>query len=243
MKRLPQKCGYIMAITAIIIMLAGYLPAASQDNPLTGDYFGSVAVNSPSGLGNIDLAFQLKVGTGGAIDAASSYILLDKTILFPKSSTQVNGKDVGPKVLSGTFTSTAFSLMTQPFTSMANGRTVNRQIVLGNSTVKEQGNSITGTYTETITGYLPQPMTIIGSFVLVRPVTLDLSYACCIDSMAPFGELSIEEIRAGGKNPSVVEFEDVSCAMYHYRNAIAPTVSETVMKQAIAEYQNYLISQ
>ena len=81
MKRLPQKCGYIMAITAIIIMLAGYLPAASLDNPLTGDYFGSVAVNSPSGLGNIDLAFHLLVATGGAIEAASSYIPVSYTHL------------------------------------------------------------------------------------------------------------------------------------------------------------------
>jgi hypothetical protein len=176
MKRLPRTCGYIMVMTAIIL-LTGYLPAASLDNPLTGDYFGSVAVSSPSGLGNIDLAFHLDVGTGGVINAASSYIILDKTILFPKSSTQINGKDVGPNVLSGTFTSLAFNLTTQPFTSTANGRTVNRQIVLNNATVKEQGNSITGTYTETLTGYLPQPMTTIGSFVLVRPGALNITYA------------------------------------------------------------------
>lgn len=237
-----RKFQQIVVLTGMIL-LVGYLPAISADNPLTGDYFGSVSVSSPPGLGNIDLAFHLDVGTGGVINAAGSYILLEKTILFPKSAAQINNKDVGPMVLSGSFTSSAFNLTTQPFTSTVNDRTVTRQIVLNNATVTNSGNSIAGTYTETMTGYLSQPMKTIGSFVLVRPVAISTTNACCADNMPKDGVLSIEEIMAGGKNPTAVEFEDVSCAMYHYRNHIAPTVSETVMQQAITRYQEYLSGQ
>jgi hypothetical protein len=92
-----------------------------------------------------------------------------------------------------------------------------------------------------MTGYLPQPFQITGTFVLVRPFPIAQGLPCCQDTVAPKGELTLPEIRAGGKDASAVEFEDIDCAMQYYRDPQSGlTVSKTTMKDAIAEYDQNL---
>lgn len=235
-----------MGVLALIVLIGvagseGSSQAATS--VLTGDYFGSVAVDTPAGLGNIDLAFHLEFLSGNVIDPERSYIILDKTILFPKAA-QVDGKDVGPKVEAGsTFNGQMLNLTTLAFTSYANGRNATRKLVLTGTSPNVSGNSISGTYVETITGFLARPITITGSFVLVRPVSITPGAFACrsMDVLAPFGELTIDEIRAGGANPDWVEFEDISCALYLYHDpGNGVYVSESTIGQATAEYKTFL---
>jgi hypothetical protein len=136
------------------------------------DYYGSVAVNSPDGLGNIDLAFHLDVDDyTGAINPAESYIILEKTILFPKNPAHVSGKDVGPMVSGGQLTPSSFQVETVNFTGMVSGREVIRKITLTGAADEGQ-NMLSGTYTEVISGYLPNPIVVSGVFALARPVAI-----------------------------------------------------------------------
>jgi len=235
-----RKKSVVLAIL-LVALVASSLPPASwaSANPLSGDFYGSVSVDSPSGVGDIDLAFHLELDSSGNILPAASYILLEKTVLFPRAGA-VDEKDVGPFVESGHLTGSSFLLITQSFTTTATRRTVTRQLALTDAAVIQQGNSVTGTYTETMSGYLPGPTKIVGTFVLVRPVPVTEGLPCCVD-LDKSGDLSIEEIRAGGKDPTVVEFEDVGCAMRYYRGlAKGPTISQSTMEKAIDEYEQVL---
>ena len=68
--------------------------AHAQTSPLTGEYYGTATITSPAALGTIDLAFNLEVGGGGAVNAATSYIIVDKTLLFPVVAPTVNGAEI-----------------------------------------------------------------------------------------------------------------------------------------------------
>ncbi len=229
----------------VVLVVMGFNPALA-DSILTGDYFGSVAVDSPAGLGNIDLAFHLTVQSGGAIDTDHSYIILDKTILFPKRDVQIDNMDVGPKIQSGSFTGTtslSLAMTTESFMGTVSNKTVTRTVTLSGVAQTTRGDSITGTYTEEISGYLSSPMTIKGTFVLVRPISITTGgYSCkYMDTLSPTGELTIEEIRASGSNPAKVEFEDISCALYlYYHPGQGPSVSQATIQQAISEYKSFL---
>lgn len=233
----------IVAFTAVLFLSAGM--AKAQVSPLTGDYFGSVAVTSPAGMGNIDIAFHLEVLTGGAIDYTKSYIILNKTLLFPKPATQVNGMDVGPMVQSGsTFTGTVMNLRVSPFTSTANGKTVTRTLTLTGTSPSVSGSMVTGTYTEVMTGYLPEPLRVTGDFTLVRPISIKPgAYACKALDLEPasVGVLTLNEIKAGGTTPDWVEFDDLSCAMYFYNNpGNGLTVTAATIESALANYKLFL---
>ncbi|MEZ4528977.1 MAG: hypothetical protein R2941_23955 [Desulfobacterales bacterium] len=140
------------------------------------DYYGSVAVNSPAGLGNIDLAFHIVMDDStGVFDPQNSYVILDKTILFPKTAqVTVNGvlSDVGPLIENGYLTSLAFHLETQSFPGKVSSRSVIRRIVLEGIPQDEEGNTVIGTYTETISGFLPENILVSGDFILSRPVSV-----------------------------------------------------------------------
>ncbi|MCP4106610.1 MAG: hypothetical protein GY749_13920 [Desulfobacteraceae bacterium] len=208
---------------------------------MQSDYYGSAAIDSPAGLGNIDLAFHLEVFDNGDINSARSYIIAEKTILFPKAG-QIDGKDTGPMVQSGNLElpyngTDNFVLATRTFTGTVTNKTVKRTITLTGKT--DTGDMIEGTYIEEITGYLPTKLTVTGTFVLIRPISrvVDLDR----DVVEPFNELTIEEIRRGDDDVRAVEFEDVSCAIHFLKNPEPNlTVSESTVVQAIQEYREYL---
>ena len=189
---------------------------ADVNNSLTGYYYGTATINSPANLGIVDLAFYFDV-TGSAMQQTSSYIDLDKTLLFPEVAPPINGKAVGPRV-SGSLSASGFSLDSQTFTSESGGKTVTRRIKLDNATVGSGGAAIAGNYTETVEGMMPEALVISGTFRLMKPLATIL--ASGQDGNGD-GCLSLSEIRAGGADPDTVEFSDVSAAMNLYNHPVA----------------------
>lgn len=172
-KRLFTTKDTLIAALMLSLSLLG-LPAA-QANPLSGDYTGSVTLSSLGGLGGIDIAFHLAVDANGVMKPASSYVLLEKTLLFPKVAPQVAGRDVGPRVKRGYVdpVNKRFFLRTEPFSTVmfpntSNQKEIVRQITLKSPVFWADGR-ITGIYVETISGYLPQPIRVEGTFAIAKP--------------------------------------------------------------------------
>jgi hypothetical protein len=182
-------------------------------NPLTGFYYGTATIFQSSGTGIVDLAFYLDV-TGSSFREATSYIDLDKTLIFPSVSPQINGKTVGPRV-SGVASSTKFTLVSQSFTGQALAKTVTRKIRLDSVKVSNGGTVISGNYVDTADGFTDGPLTIKGTFQLRKPVA-----AVAVSGRDSNGDgcLDLGEIRAGGADADIVEFSDVSAAMDLYRH-------------------------
>lgn len=224
----------------IFCLLIFPLPVAADTDPLlTGNYYGTATITSPASLGVIDLSFRLEVA-GSSIQHDASYIDLGKTLLFPVVLPQIGGKDVGPRV-SGSFTPTAFSLMTDSFPATVSGKVVTRQIALSNATVSNNGATITGTFTETVTGLTKNIVTVTGDFVLVRPVVMGLAAISDADGSQC---LDLNEIKAGGADPNVLEFSDVSYALHLYNNpSIQPNIcipAASIIQQILADYYKTL---
>ena len=130
---------------------------ADPANPLTGNFYGTIVLNSagnqgsPVALGTYDLSMYLDVGTSAVdptVQSLSSYILLEKTLIYPSVGT-VGAKAVGP-LLSGTVGPANFRLSSGPFTNTVGGKTVNRTFRIYSTTVTNGGNTVSGTYQETI---------------------------------------------------------------------------------------------
>ena len=202
-------------IFGLMLWLLSAPALADVNNSLTGYYYGTATINSPANIGIVDLAFYLDV-TGSTIQDANSYIDVEKTLLFPTVEPTVNGKAVGPRVY-GTFTIDSFDLYSKEFPSEAGGKPVTRQIHLVNSTgkVTNNGASIEGTYTETVKGMTSNDLVISGSFRLMKPVVTTATSGADLNGD---GCLELSEIRAGGADPDVVEFSDVSAAMNLYNH-------------------------
>lgn len=225
----------------------------------TGTYYGTATITTPANLGTIDLAFNLDVN-GSTIQPASSYIMLDKTLLFPKVAPQIctttnnvtNCVDAGPRV-SGAASATAFNLttanLTQPptctdcFTSAAGTVTVTRKVALAGTKVTNSGNSIEGTYTETITGLGKSPVTVTGTFILVKPTVQTIVVA--LKDVNGDGCLDLNEIRSGGAYADSLEFNDISQALHLYYNPTASLkvctkpsdlTGQQTIKNALGEY-------
>lgn len=232
-----------LKMLAACCALGASCPAAADAiNPLTGYYYGTATIIEPASLGTIDLAFYLDV-TGSAIQNGTSFIDLEKTLVFPAVPPQLGGQDVGPRV-SGTLSAASFNLTSDSFQSTVSNKTTIRQIVLNNATVRNGGASLSGAYTETVTGLAPDPFTITGTFLLVKP--LPVTAASGQDSNGD-GCLDLTEIRAGGADPGAIEFSDLSAALNLYYNP-APSLrvgvppgptcsnSEQTLQNALTEY-------
>jgi len=237
------KSIHRVVLVALFALL--FLPPSSQAtttttiNPLTGAYYGTATITAGnSSLGTIDLSFYLDLSANGTINNATSYISLDKTLLFPVVAPQVGGIDVGPRV-SGTVTSSSFSLISNNFTSVSTaiGTPITRKITLSSTIVTNGGNSIEGAYAETITNLGKNPITVTGTFKLAKPIVsapkglVPSPGDSCID---------LDAIRAGGNDPNVIEFIDLSTAYDLYMtpakqpNLCAPP--ETLLQSALQEY-------
>ncbi|RWX44586.1 hypothetical protein H206_01501 [Candidatus Electrothrix aarhusensis] len=150
---------------AIILILSTNIGLAGT----LSTFYGTATITAPADLPPVDLALQLDLN-GTAVLHDTSYIILEKTMLFPVIPPLVDAQEVGPR-LEGTVGPDTFQLRTTPFSDQAGGKTVNRQIFFNNAVVGNQGNSITGEYNETVTGLLPAPFSITGEFILMRPVS------------------------------------------------------------------------
>lgn len=156
-------------------------PAQSGAGSLNGTYLGTVKLDwampgeysdplptptpdpegaSPPNLGEIDLGLAL-VQAGSTV---SGYVDLDFTLVFSGEHT-IDGEAFGPYV-EGTFDGTNLILESERVSLLTAGQRLMRQFRLTGETVPDQENVLSGEYRETVWGYGPQPLTIIGTFNL-----------------------------------------------------------------------------
>lgn len=167
---------------------AGASPPLAEvdEDGLTGAYSGIVALDFTAGgvfsgtldtptetddlpdLGRIDLSLQLVQSSG----AVSGYVTLDETLVFDTQHTVNDGTaliEVGPYV-SGGMSGSDFSLHSEKVSVVLGGQTVERQFQLTGTTTAADGSEISGEYRETVWGYANEPVTVVGRFILQRPV-------------------------------------------------------------------------
>jgi hypothetical protein len=223
------------------------LTAFAQAEPK--NFYGTATITSPASLGVIDLAFTLDV-SGENILHDTSYIMLDKTLLFPACTVEPNCVGMGPRVKRDSeskLSATAFKLTTDDFTSVVSGRTVTRSVVLTSTEVSNNGASLKGNYKETITGLTPEPVEVTGTFFLVSP-TVQTILVDMKDQNSD-GCIDLNEIRASGTSSEIIEFSDMSQALHLYYNPKAnlkicttpsdPT-GQKIIKDAFTEFSNTL---
>lgn len=231
----PRAHAILLAWICMAPLLLATGPASSH----AAAYYGIATITSPMDMAEIDLAFELDV-YGTSILNDTSYILLDKTMLYPAVPPQINGIDVGPRV-TGFLSATAFNLVTDDFSSKVSDVVVTRQIILDQATVTNEGNSITGKYTESVSGLLPygQDVVIRGDFILMRPTVPAESI---IEDSDKNGCLDLAEIRAGGSDPKAMEFGDASAALTIYNSGGAKgticSPADQNTRDAVQEFYN-----
>jgi uncharacterized repeat protein (TIGR01451 family) len=156
-------------------------PAQSGAGSLNGTYLGTVKLDwampgeysnplptptpdpertSPPNLGEIDLGLAL-VQAGSTV---SGYVDLDFTLVFTGEHT-IDGQAFGPYV-EGTFDGTNLTLESERVSLLTARQRLMRQFRLTGGTVPDQENVLSGEYRETVWGYGPRPLTIIGTFNL-----------------------------------------------------------------------------
>jgi len=177
-------------------------------SPLAGTYVGTAVITDPVGLDPLDLALVLTQTNGvsltGYIDAAQS-------LAYPKLavSPTVRGPAVSGSVVSGTI---SFTLQSEVFTNT--GTTVSRQVVLHTGVISDDGETLTGVYSETLWGLTPEPLVMVGRFTLIRPPHLP-----------PAGQPV--EMQLGSTQGSLDPLDTISVTgrlVDFYSRAITPTV-------------------
>ena len=178
--------GPVPASAAAITQAQVRSTGAIEVGTVTGEYGGQVDLDwvaagvysdtltaptrqSPSALpaidlGVIDLVLQL-TQTGSAV---SGYVVLDRTLVFTQEHT-VGTTPVGPYV-QGTFDGTNLSLRSERVSLQVAEQAVMREFALTGTSGGDQATKVSGEYRETIWGFAPQPLTVVGSFELERVV-------------------------------------------------------------------------
>jgi hypothetical protein len=137
-------------------------------------------------LGTIDLALVLEKCSGdtcpgGQHQGVTGHVVLSRTLFFTQEHT-IDGQALGPLV-SGTFDGTTLRVESEKFfwivsagrTLPTDGRVLpesraTRQFSLVSTEVHTTGAQLAGIYRETIWGIRPDPVTVVGTFSLNRPV-------------------------------------------------------------------------
>ncbi|MFN2137407.1 MAG: PKD domain-containing protein [Candidatus Promineifilaceae bacterium] len=158
---------------------------------LTGTYMGAVLVNDPLNMPPLDLGLVL-VDTNGTL---SGHIESTRAVDQPVLAV-ADGKKLGPS-LSGSRSGDSFTLQSEEYTNDFTPG-ITRQIVLDSGVISENGNILSGVYSETLTGLAPEPVVITGDFQLYRSAK-DLS------AMADF-----KAVPRSGSAPLTVQFSDQS---------------------------------
>jgi uncharacterized repeat protein (TIGR01451 family) len=137
-------------------------------------------------LGTIDLGLVLEecgddTCPGEPGQGVTGHVVLSRTLVFTQEHT-IGGEAVGPLV-SGTFDGTTLHVESEKFSWVVSaGRTLptdgrvlperraTRQFSLVSTEVHTTGAQLDGIYRETIWGIRPDPVTVVGTFSLHRPV-------------------------------------------------------------------------
>lgn len=135
-----------------------HLEQTGADILVAGSYLGVVRVSEPAPLGALDLVFDV-LNNGGALSGQVNEVRTQVFLGGPSFTGSVNA--------SAGITPT-FRLVSERFESVISGRTVERQFTLTGE-VLNMGDVLRGDYVETIVGFKPEPMEVIGGFIVTRP--------------------------------------------------------------------------
>ena len=163
------------AVQAAVQLQGEYSGPVKLNVTVAGVYSDTLATPMPPDqggptlpdLGSIDLSLQL-TPTGGVL---TGYVNLDKTLIYSVEhtlGTGPTGVKIGPYV-GGIFDGTSFVLQSEKVGLVVSGRPVQRQFRLTGQLASADGGQVAGEYRETLWGYAPAPVTVIGSFTLQRP--------------------------------------------------------------------------
>ena len=161
---------FLLCALALTALMGARLAAAASGNhaltqpqtaagqTIAGTYAGSVTIAEPAPLGALDLVIDLTASG----DALAGKVNAAKTQVF------LGGPTVMGQVTASAGVTPTVRIESESFTGVVSGRTVQRKFVLV-GVVADEGNILRGEYTETITGFTPQPLLVKGSFLLARP--------------------------------------------------------------------------
>jgi hypothetical protein len=119
---------------------------------------------APPDLGGIDLGLEL-IRSGNTI---SGFVDLDFTLVFTREH-RIGITDFGPS-LEGTFDGTNLALTSERVSSLINQQRLMRQFRLTGAVLPDSDGTLSGQYRETVWGYGPQPLTILGTFTLKEAI-------------------------------------------------------------------------
>jgi len=132
---------------------------SDQIENLNGLYNGTLVITAPVNIGVMDMTIQLTstkgTSTGYVLDSAISHFAQNPAI--NASVYEIN--DI-PK----------FTIQSDSFIDIIAGKTITQTIRAFsiNGEALSDGNILTGTYNETITGYTQEPLQIAGSVLLTK---------------------------------------------------------------------------
>jgi len=173
---LAQSAQTVQDQNSAAQLVGNYSGPVKLNVALGGVYSDTLAISPapgtgtppPPDLGTIDLSLQLDQ----TANTLNGYVSLDKTLVYSVEHTLGSGASslqIGPYV-TGSFDGTTLTLHSERVSMVVSGRTVQRQFRLTGMASAADGSQIDGEYRETLWGYAPAPLTVIGSFHLQRPV-------------------------------------------------------------------------
>lgn len=172
-----SQTGETAALEADTAQLAGdYSGVVQLEFVVAGVYSDTLAAPPPPAagepeppdMGAIDLALNLSQDSS----TVSGYVNLEKTLVFTETHTIPNGNTtlkIGPYV-NGSFDGTNLTLVSEQVATTVGGQPVQRQFQMSGTISVSDGSQISGEYRETLWGATHQPVTVLGTFTLQRPV-------------------------------------------------------------------------
>jgi hypothetical protein len=159
---------YLLLVPLIALANARTLPTSHPSTSgvafppgtsiISGTYAGAASITEPVKLGVLDLAFDLTDHNGTLTGA----IVPSRTLVFSGTPALSGGITGSVNGITPTFT-----LNSAVFTGTVAGRAVQRQVTLAGE-VWQDGDVLTGIYTEVVGGLIPEPLTTRGIFLVTR---------------------------------------------------------------------------
>lgn len=167
---------------------------AEDTSTITGTYLGTVAVTSPVTLGVLDLSIDLTAqGT-----ALSGQVSQERTLI-------INGTPALAGEITGSINgiTPTFRIESAPFADMVSNQPISRTFTLEGE-ILDDGRILRGTYSEQLTGYLPEALEIEGLFQLSRSGTVAGAIGIPVLSM----QAEDPSIFINTSTPIMVSFQD-----------------------------------
>ena len=168
--RLQLASNAVASEATLLEVMGDYSGQATLHGIYNGVLSNTSAVSTTMDLGYIDLAFNL--APSGQNWAGN--VILSRTLVFSATEGNIavtgsmNGSNL--HLESGKFTIKMNEARMIGNEQVAPERIVTRQFSLDTEQILNDGATLLGTYRETIWGYAPEPVTVVGKFALERPI-------------------------------------------------------------------------